>query len=91
MPIDATRAIISAILNGTLRDCSWVDDPVLGLSIPTRCPGVPDRLLAPRDTWSNGDAYDEMAAKLSRMFAKNFAQFVAEVPAAVARAGPRRS
>jgi hypothetical protein len=32
-----------------------------------------------------------MAAKLSRMFAKNFAQFVAEVPAAVARAGPRRS
>ncbi len=90
MPINATRAIISAILDNTLQDAEWVADPPTGLSIPTHCPGVPDELLAPRDAWSNKDAYDQMAAKLSRMFAENFAQFVPQVSAEVASAGPHR-
>ncbi len=90
MPIDATRAIISAILDNTLLDAEWVADPPTGLSIPTHCPGVPDGLLAPRDAWSNMDEYDEMAARLSRMFAENFAQFVPQVSVRVAAAGPHR-
>ena len=90
MPIEATRAIISAILDTTLRESIWVDDPPTGLSIPTHCPGVPDELLAPRDAWSNKDEYDNMAARLSRMFAENFVQFVPQVSAEVASAGPQR-
>jgi phosphoenolpyruvate carboxykinase (ATP) len=91
MPIEATRAIVTSILNGTLREENWASEPALGLSIPSHCPGVPDALLSPRDSWSNLAAYDQMAAKLSRMFAQNFAQFASQVSAAVADAGPRRS
>jgi phosphoenolpyruvate carboxykinase (ATP) len=90
MPLDATRAIITAILNGELAGADWVTEPALGLTIPTRCPGVPDELLAPRGTWSSADKYDKTAAKLSGMFAKNFEQFAGHTPLAVADAGPHR-
>ncbi|MCA9858695.1 MAG: phosphoenolpyruvate carboxykinase (ATP) [Thermomicrobiales bacterium] len=88
MPIDATRAVITAILNGTLSEASFVADPVIGLSIPRHCPGVPDELLAPRDSWNDPAAYDAMAARLIAMFAENFQQFVPHVSAGVAASGP---
>ncbi len=91
MPIGATRAIVSAILNGRLRDVEWLTEPALGLSIPTHCPGVPDELLAPRGTWRSAAEYDETAAKLSEMFADNFEQFVPHVTAAVTGSGPHRA
>lgn len=91
MPIDATRAIITAILEGTLRDADWVTDPAIGLSIPRHCPGVPDDLLAPREAWRNVEEYDTKAAGLSKMFDENFAHFRSEVSDAVAAAGPHRS
>ncbi len=91
MPIEATRSIVTAILDGSLRSVEWVADPVLGLTIPTHCPGVPNGLLAPRDAWRNRGAYDEMASKLSRLFTENFTQFVPHVSAAVAAAGPHRA
>lgn len=89
MPLAATRSIITAILDGSLRTATWVDDAAIGLSIPTACPGVPSELLNPRGAWSDPVAYDRLAAKLAGMFAKNFQQFEGSVAAAVAAAGPR--
>jgi phosphoenolpyruvate carboxykinase (ATP) len=89
MPIDATRAIVTALLNGSLQAATWNEDHTIGLAIPTACPGVPARLLDPRATWSDPAAYDTAAHKLSRMFAENFAQFHRLVSPAVASAGPR--
>lgn len=91
MPIEATRAIITSSLNGTLREVEWTIDPALGLSIPVSCPGVPDALLSPRAAWPDAAEYDEMAAKLARMFTENFAHFASQMPPAVAGAGPHRA
>ena len=91
MPIEATRSIVTAILDGSLREVEWVTDPVIGLTIPTHCPGVPDGLLAPRDAWGNPGTYDEMATKLSGMFSENFTQFIPNVSQAVAAAGPHQA
>jgi phosphoenolpyruvate carboxykinase (ATP) len=42
-------------------------------------PGVADVLLDPRRTWHDPAAYDAQAAKLVRMFADNFAQYLPHV------------
>lgn len=89
MPIDATRAIITAILNGSLQDVEWREDRTIGLAIPTSCPGVAAALLDPRASWSDPVAYDRMARKLAGMFAKNFEQFRDQVTSSVAASGPR--
>jgi phosphoenolpyruvate carboxykinase (ATP) len=65
-----------------------VKDPVFGVSVPTACPGVPSEVLLPRNTWSDGAAYDAQAAKLAAMFVKNFEQFAGEVSAEIKAAGP---
>jgi phosphoenolpyruvate carboxykinase (ATP) len=41
---------------------------VFGLAVPVRCPGVPDRLLFPRQTWADPAAYDLQAGKLAALF-----------------------
>jgi phosphoenolpyruvate carboxykinase (ATP) len=70
-----TRAIVDAILDGSLKDADYVTDPVFGLAMPTSCPNVPAELLNPRDTWSDPSAYDATAAKLAQMFTDNFKAF----------------
>jgi len=37
---------------------------------------VAEVLLDPRRTWDNPESYDRQAAKLVKMFANNFAQYV---------------
>jgi phosphoenolpyruvate carboxykinase (ATP) len=88
MAIGYTRAMIRAVLAGQLADVPMRRDPVFGIDVPLRCPGVPARLLDPQGTWENTDAYDEQAARLAAMFAANFAQYAQHVPASVSDAGP---
>jgi phosphoenolpyruvate carboxykinase (ATP) len=88
MPIAATRAIIDAILDGSLDGVPLREDAVFGFKVPTSCPGVPADLLDPRSTWPNPEDYDVAAAKLASMFVENFAQFGYSVPEAIRNAGP---
>ena len=53
-----TRAIIKAALDGSLTDVEYRIDPVFGLRVPTTCPGVPSKILDPRNTWEDKEAYD---------------------------------
>ena len=76
MPIKATRALLTAALNGDLGDCEFRRDPNFGFDVPVACQGVDDSLLDPRTTWSDPAAYDAQAAKLVSMFSDNFAQYV---------------
>ena len=52
---------------------------------------MPADVLKPRDTWTDGAAYDAQAAKLARMFVENFEQFKSSVSSDVFNAGPRVS
>jgi phosphoenolpyruvate carboxykinase (ATP) len=88
MPIDQTRTMVRAALNGDLDRVDTVEDPVFRVRVPVVVPGVPSEVLRPRDTWADGEAYDSMAAELAAMFARNFAQFADGVPPAVRTAGP---
>jgi phosphoenolpyruvate carboxykinase (ATP) len=63
-----TRAIVTAITNGALNTMPTDQDPVFNLAVPAYCPGVPDRILNPRSTWADPDAYDEAAQDLLRAF-----------------------
>jgi phosphoenolpyruvate carboxykinase (ATP) len=78
MPIMQTRAMVNAVLDGTLRDVETREDPVFGLHVPVSCPGVDAELLTPRATWADPDAYDKTARELAAAFHKNFLQYADE-------------
>jgi phosphoenolpyruvate carboxykinase (ATP) len=89
MPISATRAMLHAALEGELEGVETRTDPVFGLVVPVRVPGVDERLLDPRSTWRDPEAYDRKARELARMFADNFAARFPDADEAVRAAGPR--
>jgi len=75
MKLPWTRAIIDAIHDGSLAEAETATDPNFGLAVPKACAGVPEEILNPRNTWADGAAYDEAAAKLAQLFADNEAKF----------------
>ncbi|QOJ00650.1 MAG: phosphoenolpyruvate carboxykinase (ATP) [Phycisphaeraceae bacterium] len=82
-----TRAMVTAMLNGSLKSVPTTPDPIFGLPIPASVPGVPAEVLNPRNTWKDGSAYDAQARKLAKQFRENDATF--DLPDAVRAAGPR--
>lgn len=89
MKLKYTRAIIDAIHDGSLDNVETVTDPLFGLAVPTTCPNVPDELLVPKKTWSDGAAYDKQALKLAQLFNKNFEKYKAGSSEAIINAGPQ--
>ncbi len=89
MRIGHTRAMINAALNGDLDKATFEADPHFGVLVPTSCPGVPDEILAPKQTWQDKAAYDEKARELAHMFAENFKQYEDQVDDAVKAAAIR--
>jgi phosphoenolpyruvate carboxykinase (ATP) len=84
--IASTRRLLSAALDGSLEGADMRFDPLFGFEVPLHVPGVEDRLLDPRSTWANIDAYDVQAVKLVELFRNNFQKFG---PGADAQAGPK--
>ncbi|HEY0214228.1 MAG TPA: phosphoenolpyruvate carboxykinase [Paenirhodobacter sp.] len=76
MPIRATRALLTAALDGSLNAVEFRKDPNFGFEVPVAVSGVDSTLLNPRDTWTDQGAFDAQAAKLVKMFSDNFAQYV---------------
>ncbi|HKB18407.1 MAG TPA: phosphoenolpyruvate carboxykinase (ATP) [Candidatus Dormibacteraeota bacterium] len=71
MSIAHTRGIVRAVLEGDLRGVSTHVDPVFGLHIPNRVPGVPREVLDTRDSWHDPETYDRQAQRLRKMFDEN--------------------
>jgi phosphoenolpyruvate carboxykinase (ATP) len=82
-----TRAFVTAILNGSLRDTRCETHPVFGLPMPVQATGVPAEILNPRNTWKDKAAYDAKAAELAAKFRENDAKF--KLSEAVRAAGPK--
>jgi phosphoenolpyruvate carboxykinase (ATP) len=89
MKIAYTRAMIRAILNGSLAQVETRPDPVFGVNVPVSCPGVPEEVLQPRNTWKDKDAYDLKARELARRFNENFMMYEAGVTEQVRAAAPK--
>ncbi|UCZ52375.1 phosphoenolpyruvate carboxykinase (ATP) [Bacillus shivajii] len=87
MNLPYTRAMVQAALEGELKSAETVKDPIFGLNVPLHCPGVPDEVLQPRETWTDKEAYDKKATELAQQFKANFKKFE-DVPAEVINAGP---
>jgi len=88
MPIQVTRRLLSAALDGTLNNAPMVSNPNFGFGVPTNLSGVDDAILQPRNSWKNGSDYDAQAKKLANMFVENFKIFEAFVDDDVIAAAP---
>jgi phosphoenolpyruvate carboxykinase (ATP) len=83
MPIKATRALLTAALDGSLAGVEFRRDANFGFDVPVAVAGVDSTLLNPRATWADQAAYDAQAKKLVGMFAENFGQYVPFIDADV--------
>jgi phosphoenolpyruvate carboxykinase (ATP) len=90
MPIKATRALLNAALDGSLKNAKFRKDPNFGFDVPCEVAGCTE-LLDPRSTWADPAEYDRMAAKLVDLFVENFAQFADQVDEGVRQAAPRHA
>ncbi len=72
MSLKATRALLDGALDGELDSVELEKHPILGLKMPTTCPGVDSEILNPRDTWDDPEAYDKAAIRLREMFRANY-------------------
>ena len=70
--IQNTRAMITAILDGSIINSDFQLEPIFGLYFPTSLEGVNTEVLNPRLAWSCPDAYDQHALKLADLFIENF-------------------
>ncbi len=88
MPIKATRALLNAALDGSLKRAEFRKDPYFGFDVPVEVPGVDTAILNPRATWADKADYDATAARLVRLFIDNFAKFETHVDQSVKEAAP---
>ena len=84
-----TRAMVKAVLSGALKDVATSPDLIFGVAVPQSCPGVPEEILNPRNTWKDKTAYDRRARELAGMFEKNFTENASDAPADIKKAGPK--
>jgi phosphoenolpyruvate carboxykinase (ATP) len=88
MPIKVTRALLTAALNGSLRNAQFRTDKYFGFAVPTALEGVPSDILDPVNTWKDKAEFDKTARALVGMFQKNFEKFEKQVDAEVRAAAP---
>lgn len=89
MSLKHTRSIIDAIHANALDSVEYATDPIFGVAIPTSCPEVPSKVLIPKNTWSDGAAYDNQAKKLAQLFIDNFKKYEEGSSQAIINAGPK--
>ena len=89
MPLKATRALLTAALDGSLKDAEFRRDPNFGFMVPLAVSGVDSAILDPRSTWENPEAYDAMAKRLVEMFINNFEKFEDGADAMVLESAPQ--
>jgi len=70
--IRETRAIIDAILDGSIESAKTSHIPFLNLTIPVSLPNVSEGILDPRDTYSDKSLWEKKAKDLSARYIKYF-------------------
>ncbi|BFO65980.1 phosphoenolpyruvate carboxykinase (ATP) [Chryseobacterium sp. KCF3-3] len=70
-----TRAIIDAIIDGSIDNAPKTQVPIMNLEIPAELPNVSTGILDPRDTYENASEWEEKAKDLASRYIKNFEQY----------------
>lgn len=73
--IKDTRAIIDAILDGSIEEASTETLPIFNFTIPTALNMVDSGILDPRKTYADDAEWYSKANELGGLFIKNFAQY----------------
>tara|TARA_B110000263_G_scaffold130483_1_gene113449 strand:- start:813 stop:2375 length:1563 start_codon:yes stop_codon:yes gene_type:complete len=73
--LPVTRQMLTAILDGKLKNTDFTPDSNFKVLIPENIPGVESNILNPRNTWKDKNAYDERAEELINLFKKNFVKY----------------
>ena len=88
--IKDTRAIIDAILDGSIDKAETKNIPYFDFKVPTSLPGVNPDILDPRDTYATAEEWNVKVEDLSNRFIKNFDKFTNnEAGKALVAAGPK--
>ena len=70
-----TRKIIHAILDGSIEKTEYDSDSYFGFQIPKSLSGIDQKMLNPRNTWSNKNKYHISAKSLVKKFQENYEQY----------------
>ncbi|UJF30636.1 phosphoenolpyruvate carboxykinase (ATP) [Kaistella sp. 97-N-M2] len=70
-----TRAIIDAIIDGSIDAAEKTTIPIMNLEIPTALPNVSEGILDPRATYADASEWEEKAKDLAARYIKNFEQY----------------
>ena len=73
--IKATRAIIHAILDGSIDKAETFSLPYFNLEVPLAIDSVEGDILDPRNTYADANEWDEKARSLAELFIANFVKF----------------
>lgn len=73
--IKDTRAIIDAILEGSIEKTTTKTIPVFNFEVPTALHDVNPAILDPRDTYADAAEWQTKAKDLASRFIKNFVQY----------------
>lgn len=88
--IKDTRAIIDAILDGSIEKAETKIIPVFNLEVPTSLDNVKLDILDPRNTYANVSEWNNKAIDLASRFIKNFKQYADnEEGVSLINAGPQ--
>lgn len=88
--IKATRAIIDAILDGSIDEAPTQVVPIFNLTVPTELAGVEPNVLDPRGTYPDRQVWDNKANNLASLFIDNFSKFTdTDNGVALVAAGPK--
>ena len=88
--IKDTRAIIDAILDGSIENAETKMVPVFNLEVPTSLHDVNSSILDPRDTYENVSDWNVKATDLASRFVENFEQYTDnEQGQSLVKAGPQ--
>ncbi len=70
-----TRAIIDAIIDGSIENAETVQIPILNLTAPTALNNVDSDILDPRDTYADVAEWEKKAKSLAEKYIANFEQY----------------
>ena len=73
--IKATRAIIDAILDGSIDSAKVTALPVFQLAVPSELPAVDAAVLDPRNSYDDRSDWESKAKRLAQLFIDNFDQY----------------